>query len=230
MIACLCPACGSQLSAEEQPAGRTMKCPTCGGVVQVPAAGTVPIIVAEHHAERGRHNNGTVPLARPTAAAARIHDVEARKLLPMDAPARLDRQSHYLICGDTHLAASWQNNGRGWMLHTDFGLISATLNPEQLPSQGNFKLIELKLKMTAAGLSIEDLLVYQLADRWALTNLDRNDDRILTAVVGRAGLGRAQKDAVRDAIHQTFMRELWEPAHKVMNYLANADYHSHGTR
>jgi hypothetical protein len=189
-----------------------MKCPACGGAVPVPAAAA-----------------GTVPLARPAAAEPRIHNDEARQLPPLGAPARLDRQSHYLICGDTHLAASWQNNGRGWMLHTDFGQISATLNPEQLPSQGNFKLVELKLKMTGAGLALEDLAVYQLADRWALTNLDRNDDRILAAVVGHAGLGRGQKDAVRDAIHQRFMRELWEPAHKVMDYLANADYHSHGT-
>ena len=79
------------------------------------------------------------------------------------------------------------------MLHTDFGFISATLNPDQLPSQGNFKLVELKLKMTDAGLCLDDLAVYQLADRWALTNLDRNDDRILNAVVGRAGLGRAER-------------------------------------
>ena len=115
------------------------------------------------------------------------------------------------------------------MLATDFGLISATLNPEQLPSRGNFKLIELSLKMTDAGLRIENLVVYQLADRWALTNLDRSDDRILTAVVGRAALSRPQKDAVRDAIHQQFMYEVWEKSTRVMEYLANTDYHSHGT-
>ena len=175
MIACLCPGCGSKLSAQEDSAGRTMLCPACGAAVEVPAAA------------------GTVPLAGPETPEPRIHTVEAHKLPPLDAPARLDRQSHYLICGDTDLAACWQNNGRGWMLHTDFGFISATLNPDQLPSQGNFKLVELKLKMTDAGLGLDDLAVYQLADRWALTNLDRNDDRILNAVVGRAGLGRAER-------------------------------------
>ncbi len=189
-----------------------MKCPTCGGVVQVPAAA------------------GTVPLARPAAAAARVHDVEARQSLPMDAPARLDRQSHYLICGDTHLAASWQNNGRGWMLHTDFGLISATLNPEQLPSQGNFKLIELKLKMTAVGLSDRGPRRLPVG-RPLGPDQPRSQRRPHPHRGGRPAPGwAAQKDAVREAIHQQFMREVWEPSHKVMDYLANADYHSHGTR
>ena len=43
--------------------------------------------------------------------------------LPMrHGPERFNRHSHYLICDQAHLVAVWQNNGRGWMLKTDFGM------------------------------------------------------------------------------------------------------------
>ena len=77
MIACLCPGCGSKLSAPEDSAGRTMPCPACGAAVEVPAAAP-----------------GTVPLARPETPEPRIHTIKAHELSPLDAPARLDRQSH----------------------------------------------------------------------------------------------------------------------------------------
>jgi hypothetical protein len=205
MISCLCPGCGTRLAAEDRLAGRTIACPTCGGVVQVSAA-------------------------EPATAQPRADHLEAGQLPAPRGPARLDRQCHYLICDNSHLVAAWENDGCGWMLATDFGLVSATRNPEQLPSQGVFQLIELRLKMTGAGLRIEDLVVYQLAEHWALTKLAESDDAILTAVTGRAALVRAQKDAVRDAIHQQFMRDVWASSPKVMDYLASADYHAHGTR
>ena len=59
-----------------------------------------------------------------------------------------------------------------------------------------------------------------------MTNLDRNDDRILTAVTGHGALNRSQKNAIRNVIHEQFMHEVWEKSHAVMDYLNNADYHS----
>jgi hypothetical protein len=216
MISCVCPGCGGKFSAKDRLAGRTMKCPACGNPLQVPALAASPAAPVPG------------PIG-PEAAEPHVHEVEAAPLPPLGHPTRLDRRCRYLVCDDARLVAVWQNDGRGWMLATDFGLISATLNPERLPSQGDFKLIELSLKMIDASLRIENLVVYQLADRWALTNLDRSDDQVLTAVTGRAALTRPQKDAVRNAIHHQFMHEVWEKSTRVMEYLANTDYHSHGT-
>jgi hypothetical protein len=214
MISCRCPGCGRQLSAKDHLAGRTVKCSACGAAIQIRAAAAEPVPARVEPAPAGPH----------------IHTDEPGQLPPLRHPARLDRQCRYLICGDTCLAAVWENNGRGWMLNTDTGLISAARNPEQIPSEGNFKLVELKPKMGDAGLRLEDIAVFQLAERWALTNLGRGDDPILTAVTGRTGLSRAQKDAVRDAIHHQYMREVWEHSDRVMAYLADADHHAHGTR
>ncbi len=213
MIACICPGCGSKLEAKNRLAGRTVKCPKCGGPVEIPAlpsAAPSPTAPAD---------------ASPPPA---VHDIDAGSLPPLQRPARLDRQNHYAICDSARVAAVWENNGKGWMLKTDAGLASAARNPEQLPQEGNFKLIELKLKAGADGRHLVGIVVFQLAQRWAMTNLDRNDDRILTAVTGHASLNRPQKDAVRKLIHEQFMREVWEKSHAVMDYLNNADYHSPG--
>ena len=64
---------------------------------------------------------------------------------------RLDRRNHYVICDPERAVALWENNGKGWMLKTDAGLASATRNPEQLPSEGDFKLVELKFKACDDG-------------------------------------------------------------------------------
>ena len=131
-----------------------------------------------------------------------------------------------MICDAARAVAVWENNGKGWMLKTDAGLASTTRNPEQLPSEGDFKLIELKFKACEDGRRLVGLVVFQLAHRWAMANLDRNDNRILTAVAGHASLNRSQKNAIRQLIHEQFMREVWEKSHEVMDYLNNADYHS----
>ena len=99
--------------------------------------------------------------------------------VPVHDPARLDRQCRYLICDAHGATAVWQNDGRGWMLSVDAGLISAMRNPDQIPSEGDFRLVELKPKLTDAGLRIEDIAVYQLAERWALTGLARKRRPIL---------------------------------------------------
>ena len=108
-------------------------------------------------------------------------------------PRELDRQSSYLICDRADLVATWTNNGRGWLVATDFGLVNARRNPERLPIEGDFKFVELKLKMTDAGLCIQDLAVYQLAHRWALKSLARDEDQILAVVTGHGALNRHRR-------------------------------------
>jgi len=145
-----------------------------------------------------------------------------------DAPERLNRHNHYLICDKAKLVATWENNGRGWMLKTSSGMISALRNHEQLPSQGDFKLVELKLKATDDGLRLTGIHSYQLTQRWALTNLDKGDDKILGSITGSGFLNREQKGVVRGVIKDQFMRHVWEDAHHVLEYLMNSDFHSAG--
>jgi len=146
----------------------------------------------------------------------------------VETPRRLNRASHYLICDRSRLIAAWENNGQGWRIRTDYGFVSAARNPDKLPNQGDFQLVELRLGEGAEGHSLRGIRVYQLAKRWALTHLERGDDAICKSIVGLGSLLRAQKDAVRQHLQQQFMRTVWGNAAEVLDYLANDDYHSPG--
>jgi len=212
MIRVVCPTCHSKLSAKDELAGQSRKCPKCGTVLTIAKPETATDFdevldeAGDQHAEA------------PSQA----------KLPTFEAPERLDRQNRYLICDKAKLVATWKNDGHGWMLKTGFGMISATRNHEQLPAQGNFKLVELKIDMTDDGLRLHGLAVYQLAPRWALTKLDKGDDQIVSSVTGAGWLNRDQKNVVRQFIKDQFMRQVWEDADNVLDYLGNTDYHSAG--
>jgi hypothetical protein len=200
MIRVVCPGCGNKLNAKDELAGQTRKCPQCATPLKIPEIAA------------------TAPTAAPTAA-------------PVAAPPRLERlhrRHRYLILGATQLIAAWENDGHGWMLKTPGGLVSATRNRDQLLPEGDFKLVELKLDTTDQGLRLRGLAVYQLAHRWALANLIKGDDAILTAVTGLGGLKREQKLVVRQVLGEHFMREVWQDSHRVLDYLSSTDFHSHG--
>ena len=211
MISITCPGCHSKLNAKDDLAGQTRKCPKCGTAVQIPAPVAVEITgLAE------------------AAPDQHVHGTTEDQLPSISAPERLVRQNKYAICDKAHLVATWENNGNGWMLKTNFGLVSAVRNQESLPAQGDFKLVELKMEMTDNGLRLHGLTVYQLAKRWALTNLERGDDKVLSTVTGPGFLNKDQKAVIRRHIKDQFMRRVWEDSHNVLDYLLNGDYHSPG--
>jgi hypothetical protein len=140
---------------------------------------------------------------------------------------RLDRNFRYLIFDRTSLIAAWANDGKGWMLKTNAGLVPVGRNAEKLPTSGDFKLVALKLESREAGLHLLGLEIYQLAQRWALTCLDEGDDRICERITGHGSLNREQKFAVRRTLRENFMPEVWENAKAVLEFLSNLDYHSH---
>jgi hypothetical protein len=213
MIRVTCPNCGSKLNAKDELAGQTRKCPKCAQPVKIVAdvpAAPIPVQPAD-------------PPPSPHAEAP------AEERLPTTAlPERLSRASHYLICDKQRVVAMWENNGSGWMFKAGSGFISARRARENLPAQGDFKLVELKLVVEPDGKRLEGLASYQLATRWALTSLDQGDDAIAGKITGLGSLNRDQKNAVRQAMKEQFMREVWEHATNVLDYLASADYHSHG--
>jgi hypothetical protein len=196
--------------------GRQAAAPGDSGLladVDALGAETVPAATVAH----GEAMSDSAILASRHAAWRSLH-----------VPERLDRMSHYLICDPIRLVATWENNGRGWMVHTRGGMVSVHRNQDKLPSEGDFTLVALKLAMTDAGLRLEHIVAYRLSRRWALTRLEKGEDQVLGAVIGPGCLNRDQKAVVRNLIKNQFMRQVWEKAERVMEYLANTDYHSAG--
>ena len=220
MIRVTCPGCGSKLKAKEELLGETRKCPKCSTVVLISVSQTADVPAAAAPV--------STVLDEP-AAGSEIHGASDIALKHEDLPERLDRLNHYLICDKSKLVATWEDNGQGWMLKTSFGLVSATRNYEQLPTQGDFKFVELVLEMTDDGKRLKGIRAYRLAERWALTTLDKGDNQIVSKITTLGFLNREQKSVVRNTIRDQFMRQVWEKADNVLDYLASTDYHSPGT-
>jgi len=203
MIRIVCTHCGSRLNAKDELAGQTRKCPKCAQ----------PVLISGE------------PLPEEVS---QVHVSTDPGLPIVDLPDRLNRQSHYLICDKTHVIAQWENNGNGWMIRGAGGFSSARRNRDALPSEGDFKLVELKFAMTPDGKRLSGLATYQLATRWALNALCQGDDAILEKAAGLGSLNRDQKNAVRLMLREQFMRPVWENSTEVLEYLSNADFHAHG--
>jgi len=201
------------------------------GIVAVPSgvATAASAIGAEQQAAEAVA--GLSPAAQRAAESAEPHaaDQTAKKRLPLpDWPQRLNRNNCYLICGRHKIVAAWQNNGEGWMLKSGTNWISAIRNRDQLPTQGDFVLVELKFSEAGQSRKLVGLRCYKLSQRWALTTLDKGDDQIMTKIVEPGCLNKEQKAAVRSAIKEMFMHQLWEDAQQVWEFLGNTDYHSSG--
>jgi len=154
MIRIECPNCLCQLNAKNELAGQTRKCPKCGTSITIPAAGSSPEVAP-------------IPMVEKVDQHAQV--ATEMHLPDKHFPDRLNRLNRYLIVDKTKVVAAWENNGNGWMLKTNFGFVSAHRNYEQLPAQGDFKLVEFQMRLDDNGLRLQDLMVYQLAKRWALT-------------------------------------------------------------
>ena len=164
---------------------------------------------------------------KPESPPAKPSGGQSLRTAP-EVPERMNRESHWLVCDKSRVVASWQNNGKGWMLNTRTGPISAKRNQDQIPAEGDFRLVELKLATAEEGHRLAGITSYRLARRWALAKLARGEDEILSAITELGSLGKEQKVAVRDAIRERFMPRIWENSREVLDYLAGTDYHSPG--
>lgn len=168
----------------------------------------------------------SIPLDEPDAAQLGL--IGNKESLPSQhVLKRLDRHNRYWICDSAHIIATWANDGKGWMLKTTAGMISAARNQDQVPNQGNFVLVELKMTSGDEGLRLRGIATYQLPSRWALPAIIEGDDRICEKITGYGSLTKEQKSVIRLALREQFMHEIWEGATKVLEYLHNADYHTH---
>lgn len=212
MIRLICPNCQSKLDAKDEAAGRVKRCPKCNTALRIPDAGSHNVVAEEalvlDDAVPGQHVHGAL-------------DHDLREI--HHGPERLTRSNRYLICDQTKVIATWQDNGQGWMVKTSGGFGQARRNSDRLPSQGNFSLVELVMEASDEGIRLRDISVYDLVKHWALTVLDKGDDNILAKISGEGNLSRRQKAAVQSFLHQQFMREVWGEARNVLDYLSNLD-------
>ena len=209
MIRVECPACGSKLNAKEKLAGQTRKCPQCGQPVEIP----------EPSAAESQAASEPTPIIFTNPAETRL---PTRIHLQ-----RLDRTHRYVICDKTMVVATWRNDGMGWMIRTASGFAPARRNSESLPHYGEFVLVELEMIQKDEGMRLAAISSYQLASRFAMTKLDKGDDDIIHAITDLGCLNRQQKFAVRQALSDEFLREVWGDSPEVLDYLSNVDYHSH---
>jgi len=235
MIRVTCRSCSAQFNAKDELAGQRRKCPKCKGTIVIPfpeapepEEETIPLDDYDGPIAHAVKPEEGSRIERGVREQAPEGDAREVGLPHQDVIERLDRQNHYLICDKAHLFATWENNGQGWMLKTSFGLVQANRNYENLPTQGDFKLVELKLNMTDGGLQLVGIRCYQLAHRYALTTLDKADDLIVGKIISPGSLNRDQKHVVRRLIKDQFMRHVWEHSDEVLDYLGNTDYHSSG--
>lgn len=212
MIRIVCSNCQSKLNAKDELVGQTRNCPKCGTPVLIAASVLQP---------------ADGPSATTSAPASSEGDFEGEIAAPQ-IPEQLDRTHRYVICDRQRVVATWENNGQGWLVCAQRGFISARRSEANIPIEGDYRLVELKMAEQGSDLRLVGLHVYQLTRRYALQNLARGDDAILKAVTGPGSLWRDQKNVVRQHLRDHFMPEVWQDSQTVADYLANDDYHSPG--
>ncbi|HLA85215.1 MAG TPA: hypothetical protein VJL29_10505 [Thermoguttaceae bacterium] len=203
MIRVKCPGCGTTLDAKDSLAGQTRNCPKCKGPIEIPAPEEpTPIIFMNPATER----------------------LPSKVFLE-----RLSRANRYVICDKTMVIATWRNDGQGWMLRAASGFVPARRDSAAIPHYGDFVLVELEMAQTDVGLRLAAINSFQLATRFALTKLEKSDDDIVQTITDYGRLNREQKFAVRQVLRDEFLREVWCDSTDIVDYLSNADYHSHTT-
>lgn len=225
MLRITCPNCQSSLNAKEKLIGQTRNCPKCKHPVLIAAPGDVSAESAEATPASavGDANDETPTIhVEPPQEGQGLAQVRAIA----DAVTELKAPNKYAICDRQRIIAVWE--GDGWQLKTPAGLVSAKRDTEQIPSQGVFRLVELRVTRTSDGIYLTGIVSHELTPRWALPAIARGDNQILEKIIGPSGLTRDQKQMIRRYLQETFMPEVWRDSTAITEYLSNADQHTQG--
>ena len=213
MIRHKCPHCGAKLKTTAELAGRQGRCPTCLGVVDVPEEQ----IAADYLAPRVElgslafEEGDDGPL--PTAVADVTPETAGLEFKP---PELLGRYNHYLICNSKEVVATWEEDGKGWMVRVKDGFVRASSNPAQLPSMGIYVLIEIAIEVDGPIKKLKGVFAYAIPSAVALSRLGKSDHAILGALEGRAALSDRQKALVRQRVNAKFLPSIWEGTEGLM--------------
>ncbi len=219
MIRLVCPGCRSRIHAKEELAGLVRRCPKCRVAFRVPK----PEFPTDEYLE-AEFIEGAPPPEPDREVATVVPPSAEEAIRPVDVPDKFVRTNVYLICDKSGVYALWENNGRGWQIKGSMGFVSARQNTDELPLEGDFQLIELKMRPVEGGIRLVGLMSYKLAPRYALLSLAKGDEDILSKIVGPGRLTREQKGAIKLFILDKFMHHVWQDARAVLDFLSNADY------
>jgi hypothetical protein len=223
MIRFLCPGCRSRIQAKDELAGQVRRCPRCQVAFRIPR----PEFPTEEYLE-AEWVEGAGPAETSVAPAApgktKIVPAPEEGIRTVEVPDKLVRTNVYLICDKASIYGVWENNGRGWQVKGSMGFVSARQNSDELPLEGDFQLVELKMRPVPGGMRLVGLMSYQLAPRYALLSLAKGDEDILSKVVGPGRLTRDQKSAIKLFILNKFMHPVWQEAREVLDFLNSPDY------
>jgi hypothetical protein len=212
MIRVVCPSCGSKLTAKDKHAGQTKPCPKCGQPIYVMVPEGVEVLPS-------------IPVDEPDSNQLGLLGNKQR--LQSHVLERLNKRNRYWICDLTHVIATWASDGKGWMLKTNAGMVSASRNREKVPCEGNFVLVELKMDTVGEGMKLTGITAYKIPQRWALPAIGESDDAICAKITGYGTLSKEVKGVIRLALREHFMYEIWEGATKVLEFLNSPDAHTH---
>lgn len=215
-----CPNCHSKLNAKKSLIGQVRACPKCKSPITIeePAPEVDVPSPIDFQPIPNPPGHAVVPDQRDAVADG----------LGFQKPHRLDPHFKYLVLGPNGLIAKWEGSADGWQLKATTGFLGAKRNPEGIPKEGRFVLVELRVRtVEAVGHRLNGLCVYRLAQRWALNALAKSEGEILKKIEGHAGLLRDQKLAVRRYLRDTYMPEFMHRAHRVSEFLSGDDFHAH---
>ncbi len=222
-----CPSCKAVMKAKAEYAGRVLKCPACKTPFIVPKAdgdGLEPPIhilmkLADMEAQKQAQ-------AEEEAAIPHVEIVEVETIQRVEHPQKLNRMNRYIILDPQRLLAYWDMK-KGWQLATTAGsLVPVRGNMEMLPTQGDFRLVELFMQEQDGISRVTALHIYQLARQYSLTKLQGDENAVLSTITTTVGLGHSQKKALMQALKTNFPRAAWAENKTIYDYLLGDDFHS----
>ncbi|MDO4573924.1 MAG: hypothetical protein Q4D98_01785 [Planctomycetia bacterium] len=208
-----CFSCESVMKIRADLAGRAAKCPACGAYFIVPKASGVAVEpsleMIKKLKERAEEKN-----------RIEVKPEEIETIHPVEHPHRLNPENRYVILDSSRLVAYWQT-GKGWQVPAAGKLVPARRQPDLLPKQGDFTLVELQLNTMPEGIRLTGMQIFKLARQYSVTRLAGDEFAVLETITGHAGLLRPQKMALLETLRKYFMRETWSENKKIYAYLTN---------
>lgn len=235
IIRVTCSACGAQIKARVEVAGQVRKCPACSLLFVVPlldGPGQTPFgeKVIERKAPSGEGVSGGDRIREPEVSSSQTDlsdsgsenaDIST-SLAPPSHPHHLNRENGYVLLDSQRMTAFWKAD-KGWQLLSGGGMVSAKRNPDMLPKQGDFKLVELIMQEKTSGLKLVGLRFFQLARQYAVSKLSGEENAILGMIIGHAKLTRAQKVVLLQSLKTLYMRDVWADSPTVYQYLTGEE-------
>ena len=199
-----CQSCGSKLNAREELIGQTRNCPKCSQPVFIQRETVTPISVNE-------------PSITEIPVGPRIGEVGG---FIEGLPERLEYRNRYFIVGSDRMIAVWEP-GKSWQINAGNGFAPAKKNPNAIPDQGTFALVELVIGSPEDGSRLETLKIFKVSVRGALTSLYRDEGEILRKADGPGQLTKHQKNVLMNHLQRQFMYEALAEAVEVRRILSD---------